>query len=253
MGDPKLHSEYSMSGFSRTIACPASIPLSKLAPVPEDNPAGIHGTNGHTCLEAFFKNQKHPYTVKSFLAKTFPKEMIDHAYEAYQEVMKIAARFPGASVHSEIKVDTSHFTEPGNFGTTDVAIVELFGTLVILDYKYGVMPVDPKENVQMIGYGLGMAKRYDYNFEYVELYILQPRGRTKEHWVRSWRTTMKNLRSWEKVFRNAVAETKKPNPKVNPGSHCFFCPSRTFNCPAHIERVTSRAQEDFVFDTEDMW
>jgi len=245
----KAHSEFSASGSKRWVTCPASIPLSKLAPALPDNAAGKHGTDGHTCLEAFMNKPKSPYTVKNFLLKTFPKEMVQHAQEAFEIIHKIAAAFPGSEIRSETKVDTSHFTEPGNFGTVDCAIVELFGTLTVIDYKYGVMPVDPKDNTQGICYALGIAREFDYNFRDVHITIIQPRGRDTKEVVRTWKTTMKELRRWEPVFRMAVEEARGPDPTVSPGSHCFFCPSRTFNCPAHIEKVNSRAQEDFEFDT----
>lgn len=259
MSDQKAHSEFSMSGFARVDACPASIGLSKQAPPLPPNAAGEHGTNGHTCLEAFFKNPKRPFTVKDFLRKRFDNEMIDHAYESFQEIMKIASKYPGAEVHSEIRVKTDHLTEPGNFGTADCLIIELFGTLVVVDYKYGVMPVNPKDNWQLIGYALGAARKWNYNFEHVILVIVQPRGRTAAGtpWIRMHRYTMKDLLGWVPKFRAAVTRARSKNPAVNPGSHCFFCPSRVYNCPAHIAKVTSSAQDDFDFDDpdllEEMW
>ena len=66
--------------------------------------------------------------------------------------------------HCETKVSLE-FIEPGMFGTVDAAVAEIFGRLVVIDFKYGAgVAVEPKDNTQMIYYALGIAHEYDYNF-----------------------------------------------------------------------------------------
>lgn len=250
--DDRAHSEFSMSGFSRTVACPASIPLSKLAPPLPDHPSGIEGTEAHKCVEAFLKNPKKPYIIKNFLLKTYPDTMVQHGFETFNKIMAIVAGYPGATFEAETRIDTSHITEKGNFGTTDCVIIA-GKTLIIIDYKYGVMPVDPAENWQLIGYALGTAKKHNYKFTYVELVIIQPRRRDNAPKVSVWKTTMKHLRTWEPRFLKAVARTKVKNPVVQIGSHCFFCPARVFNCPAYREKEFENAKELFQDVEADDW
>ncbi len=252
MSEQKAHSEYGMSSSKRWIECAASIPLSKLAPPPLTNAAADHGTKGHECLEAFIKNPKNPFTVMNMLRGKYDEEMIQHAYESYEYIRALWAKHPGAELNSEERVDTSHFTEKGNFGTVDCSIIELFGTLYVLDYKYGVMPVDPVENTQAIGYALGIAKKWGYNFERVVVIIIQPRARSGKK-TKVWEISMAKLKSYIPMFQNAVARTKEEDPEVVKGPHCFFCPARNYTCPTYMDQALERAQDDFEFDSEDVF
>ncbi len=256
MNDLKAHSEFSMSGFSRTAACPASIPLSKKAPPPVDHPSGIQGTNAHTCLETFLKNLKKPYIVKGMLLKTYPEEMVVHAHQTRDKLVALRDSIdPKAPLMSETRLDTSHITEPGNFGTTDCLIPSTKAkTLVVADFKYGVMPVEVRDNWQLVGYALAALKKFDYAFKYVHQVVIQPRGRTTAPKLRAHISTARELREWEPKFLKAVARTKVKNPVVNPGSHCFFCPARGHTCPAHEKQAVDRALDDFEdLEIEDDW
>lgn len=211
--------------------------------------AGTFGTNTHSCYEAFLRKPSHPYTVRSFLRKKFPDDMIEMAHQSARVTQAIIAEYPGAAVLIEEKVDTSHLCEPGNFGSVDCAIIDLFGTLTVIDLKTGVMPVDPVENDQLVMYALGIARAQLYLFEKVRIVILSPRARDTQGLKREWTTTMKHLMTFEKSYQQAAHDARH-NPKVVPGSHCFFCPSRTHNCPAHLEKKAEKNKDAFEFDEE---
>lgn len=227
------HAKYSCSQMYRTMACPASISLIEKAPPSPDTPASTEGVLTHECLEHFnTRTEKFPI-VKKQLLKAHPPERVLRAELAYTRINQIRAQYPGAMFYAETKVDTSFFIEPGSFGTVDSAIAELFGTLTVIDFKNGVMPVDAVENPQGVCYALGIAAEHDFNFTDVHIGIIQPNSRTISRRESFWKITMKELRSWIPRIQKAVAETKKKNPKVNPGEWCFFCPAKNFNCPAH--------------------
>lgn len=248
----KKHSEYSSSGAKRYINCAASISLSKLAPVQPDNPAALEGTKAHECLEKMLKDR---YSMSRALQEArmcYMPEMVENCAWAFLEINKLLKKYPGAEFLIERKVDTSHFTAPDNFGTTDSAIVAPFDTLVVIDFKYGVMPVEAKENEQLISYALALAKEYDYCFEKVKFVILQPRSRSQNRRLSIWDTRIENLVRWEDTFKRAVAKTKEKNPAHKVGEWCFFCPSRTFNCPAHKEKINRKAADVFAdYDNDD--
>lgn len=250
--EEKLHSPYSPSSAKRWFNCALSIRLIQVAPKPPEHPSAKEGTLTHECLEIFNKSDRHPALVaKQLLQDGHPMMRVSRARIAHEQIQKIRAKFPGADFYAERKVDTSHFIGPGEKGTVDASIVELFGTLTVIDYKNGVMPVDPEENEQGIAYALAIAKEHDYNFEQVDITIIQPNSRVAYKTISTWSTTMKELRKWEKIFRKKVKATLSPNAKAVVGEYCFFCPAKNFNCPAHKEKWDSKAVE--AFDEMDMW
>lgn len=248
----KAHSPFGPSSLERAIECTASVAHS--APFPEQTSEfAQEGTDAHTCFEAFLKKTE-PGTagtlnVKKKLALKFPAEMIDHAHEAYLQVQKLAPK--GAIVLSEQKVDISHFTRPGEKGTLDCAIVQEFGRLTIIDFKYGAgVFVPAEENVQLIAYALGLAKEYDFNFAEVELVILQPRCPDENGGiVRKWLVGMEELReAWEDRIREKVEEALDPERATfKAGDHCRFCRGKV-TCPEISKQAMAQAQADFSED-----
>lgn len=235
MVEEKRHCRFSASKSKTWLACPASITLSEAAPKPPDHPAAVEGTLTHECLEEFHNSQIAPKLLMRHLQITHPIDRVNRAYNAFMRLKDIEKEYPGCTGHAEVEVDTSYFLAPGSFGTVDRALTRLFDTLVIADYKNGVMPVPAEDNTQLIIYALGFAKRFEFNFEKVRLLILQPNSRSQKGRESSCIMPMRELRSWEKVFREGVKRCLEPKPKVVKGEWCFFCPARKHNCPAHQE------------------
>jgi len=176
------------------------------------------------------------------LENRFPKPMITHALQTYKQIYNLVPE--EADLLCEIRVGLE-FVEPGMFGTVDAAIVELFGILWVIDYKYGAgRMVDPADNSQMIYYALGIAHKYHFNFSKVRLAIAQPRIVHKDGFFRTWDISIPKLMSWQKVFKNGVEACKKPDAPLKPGRWCFFCPAQTI-CPAIENRQMEEAQTDF--------
>lgn len=238
----KLHAKFSASGSERWLNCPGSVRLSEKAPKQVDSRHAAEGTDAHTCLETFMKNPSKLFSVSRMLERKYPGSMIQHALDTYQQILKLVP--PGAELlcETEVRLD---FVEPGMFGTVDAAIVDLFGTLWVIDFKYGAgRLVNPDENSQAIYYALGIAYSYDFNFERVRLAIAQPRIVHKNGTFRTWDIEIPTLKKWTKTFKDGVEACKDDFAPLNQGRWCFFCPAQTI-CPAINEKQYDHAQSIF--------
>ncbi len=236
----KAHAKFSASGSERWLNCPGSIALSENAPSVESVYAK-EGTEAHECLEVVMKNNCSPAII-AMLRKKHPETMVRHAISFYDQIVDLMPT--GASLLCETKVALD-FVEEDMFGTVDSAIVELFGILWVIDYKYGAgRVVSPEENTQMIYYALGIAHKYDFNFEKVRLAIAQPRIVHKDGFFRTWDMEVPELMKWTEKFKEGVEKAKDPFAPLNPGRWCFFCPAQEF-CPAIENRAFEEAQSDF--------
>lgn len=237
----KAHSTFSASGSDRWLNCNGSITLSEKAPPPKESIYAKEGTDAHTCLETILKN-KNPYSTAEFLKKRFPKQMVAHALKTYEFIKSKHA--PGTELLCETRVDLS-WIEPGMFGTVDAAVIDLFGTLWVCDFKYGAgRLVEPEDNTQMIYYALGLAHQYDYNFKDVEIVIAQPRIVHKLGSNRSHVMSIAELKKYADVFKKGVEDCKDPFALLKPGRWCYFCPAQTI-CPIIGEKAFENAQNDF--------
>lgn len=245
---PKQHSTYGASSSFRYLNCPGSIALSKKAPPPKESAYAKEGTDAHECLEKLVRD-----STSSNIAtcrEQYGNEMVEHALETVEWLKAKLKSMPGSKVLCEAKVDASHFTRPGEFGTLDLGIVSLGRKLVVIDYKYGSgVAVNPEENTQMIYYALGLLKRYNYNFSEVELVIKQPRawhesGKT----TRFWNVSLTELRNWEEKFKEGVKLCESEDAPLASGDWCKFCPA-TIICPEVKERSLKEAQIAFSDET----
>lgn len=232
----KKHNLFSASAASRWLACPGSIRLSQKAPPQRDSSYAAEGTEAHAVLEAFMKNQGVP-------AGQHPPEMIEHAREAMQAIRDLTPS--GAEVYSETKckLDWIH-SDMG--GTTDAAIVEPYGKLIVIDFKYGGIPVDPKDNPQLISYALALAHEHDYEFTSVELVVIQPRALDVEEngAVKKWETDIETLKAWAVRFQSASRAAFAKNPGFEAGDHCKYCPAATI-CPTLRDKNLATIQAEF--------
>lgn len=221
----KAHAKFSASGAKRWIECPGSVQLSENLPSIETSWAR-EGTLAHEVLEAVLLKKQLPIDASP--------EMVEYA--------QFAARFiadlnPGAPILVEEKVSLEHI-HPDTFGTLDVAIVEHFGTLSIVDYKYGVAPISPVENLQLIYYALGVAYQYGYNFVDVNLWIIQPRVTFDPA---MWPLPIAKLVSYEEIFKIAIARSYMYPEEYKEGQWCHFCKAKNL-CPLKINERKNKKE-----------
>lgn len=121
----------------------------------------------------------------------------------------------------EQRLDYSKYA-PEGFGTGDCVIVGN-NKLEVIDLKFGKgVEVDPKENSQLMLYGLGALEAYDflYDIKKVTLTVAQVRLGG----ISSWTISANALRDWGE---NEVKEKAKlafdGKGETNPGDWCMFC------------------------------
>lgn len=249
--EEKLHAKYSASGSHIWMNCHGSIALTEticdeMGITPPQSEYSIEGTTAHSCLEFLMKNRKKIGSAKTMAVKKYGQEMVDHALSL---VNWVEMNSGDAEILSEIKVDASPFTCDGQFGTLDIAIVDEFARLTIIDYKYGAgILVDPKENSQLIYYALGLSYQYDHNFTEVELIVYQPRAWSEDGKIhKSHVMPMSELLEWVPKFKTAVeicedaynAEPSENYLKSDP-EWCRFCPAALI-CPEIKDAAMKRA------------
>lgn len=239
--EKKKHAKFSASGSERWLNCPGSVRLSEKVSSSPDNKYSIEGTDAHSVLEMIAKN-KNPRVTAMMLKKSFPETMVDHGLRTFHHIQSLVPQGAELLCETEVRLD---FVEPGMFGTTDFGIIELFGILWVIDYKYGAgRLVDPKENTQMIYYGLGLAHKYHFNFDGVRLAVAQPRIVHKEGFFRTWDMEVPALKEWEYRFKEGVEKCKDPFAELHEGRWCFFCPAQSI-CPLIEGKQFEKAQNAF--------
>ena len=232
------HAKYSASGSKRWIECPGSIRLEASAR-PESTKRLRKGRR-----RISFRNDNESGFVldeSSTRKSTASRWSITLTKRTN---MSLTTRQKGGFRRE--KIDTSSCTTKGQFGTVDATIAEPFGTLEVVDYKYGAgIVVEPEDNTQLLLYAIGAAHEFDYNFEDVKLTIIQPRAPHALGPIRSWTTSIENLKKWATVFRQAVIACEEPDAPLKAGDHCRFCRAAS-TCPEITDKAFQSAQ--IVFD-----
>lgn len=242
----KAHAVYGASKAERWLACPGSIRLSKDAPEQVESSYAEEGTRAHECLEYVLTHYGEPVKAinDALIKKKYAEEMIIHAFDAAERIVDAAPM--GATLLFETKLDASHFTMKGQFGTADAIIADEFGRLTVIDYKYGAgLAVEVENNYQLIYYALAASKKFHHNFVDVELMVIQPRAHHEDGPIRSWVVPIEVLLEYEQVFRAGVVECEKPDAPLKAGDHCRWCPAKTM-CPEISSRQIRHARDVFA-------
>ena len=175
--------------------------------------------------------------------KLYPLEMREHVQGFIEWVRNQTLEGDTVLIEERVELPFLHKTEA--FGTVDVAIIEPFGRLHIIDFKYGQGFVDHNNNSQMSFYALGLAHKLNYDIEDVAMTIYQPRAGTEDP-ARTSVLTVKELLKWRDTFQDAInkAEGARPAKLLNPGEHCKWCPAKVI-CPEISKKAMSNAKLDF--------
>lgn len=249
----RKHSDFAASSSERWMNCHGSVKLSKNAPPQKDSPYAIEGTNAHECLEFVMRRISKPANLVTKEAlKKWPEEMVQYAFQAAEVIIK-AKPSKTAKLIIEERVQLKQIG-PGLFGTLDYAWVDVWGVLVVIDYKYGqgvaVYPVDEdgKENSQLMYYAAGIAHKYKYEFDSVKLMIVQPRVYNEEGKIyQEHTTTIGKLRKFEKEVKVAVSVARTHEAPLKAGSWCKWCPAAPM-CP-EISENQMRSADIFFEET----
>lgn len=259
MGDPKLHSRMPPSASQRTYNCPGWVGLAERTDAQGfESEAAELGTLAHhlahVCLtsppNAFYytRHKLPPDEDYEGLDLKVTEEMAEHVqgYVDYVVNCQNAIRKHYGEVlfenYIEKRVKALRLHKDAH-GTPDAVVGALFNELHIIDFKYGVAPVQAKENFQLLTYAGYAIEQYG-DFDKISLHIYQPRIGRKDP-VSRWTTNSRYVKDFLKrmIKKMKYADTSPDDYKDGPW--CFFCPCKQNACPIMAEKKTDKAVEIF--------
>lgn len=247
------HAILSCSGAERWLNCTPSARLEQQMP-DKGSEAASEGTLAHKLAELLLREklkQVNKVAFKKELARIqaddlYNEAMLDHCedyavfvMEHYSDAQK---NTKDALIFLEQKLNLTEFI-PEGFGTGDVVIIA-DDVLDIIDFKYGKgVPVNATENKQMMLYGLGALREFDYMYDIhrVRMTINQPRLDS----ISTYEILATDLKIWadqELVPRAKLAFNGEG--EFVPGKHCQFCKVRA-TCKANADMNLEIAKYDF--------
>jgi hypothetical protein len=234
----RKHSKFSASGAERWEGCPGSVELSEGLP-DKDSPWSIEGTTAHAVLEAELNYDCWPPGVGGNVTP----EMHHHAADAARFI-----RDTWEATESQLLVEHrvhARILHPDAFGTLDSAVVEHFGTLHVVDYKYGAgVAVSAAGSMQMAFYAIALADQYQWNFKRIRMWIIQPRIKGYDG-PTFWEITASELKDvWVPRFQRAVARVLAEPDTYVEGSWCHWCKAKTI-CPLKTGKKLEKAKQMF--------
>lgn len=205
----------------------------------------LEGTKAHEFLETYMRAILEGDRFKaSALGRGYTREMVALGTESADFIVGLHRKLEGSEILVETRIHLS-FIHPEMFGTFDGAVVDYFGTLHVFDYKYGAgHGVRPRENLQMIFYGMGLAHRYGWDFKKVRLWIIQPRIKGYDG-PTFWDLSIRDLKEYVAVFEAGVKRVEKEPDTYIEGSWCHWCVAKGV-CPLKQEKKSERAISVFT-------
>lgn len=216
------------------------------APDEADNDVREDGTACHWLAKEIWERRIPAEGSLSPNNRVLDDEMFD-AVDLYHGVLRQSAWQDGET-YIEQPIDCS-LIYPKMQGTPDAFTViargeHSNGRLRVVDLKYGFRFVEVWDNLQLIIYALCIAWKLELPDDYlVELTIVQPRSYHRDGPVRSWTTTVGNLRAkYLQMLRDAAnAAMGGAAPPCTPNPGCVDCAAR-FSCVA-LQNAALRAVE----------
>lgn len=248
------HAILSPSGASRWLACTPSARLEQQFS-DKAGTAAAEGTLAHSLGELIIR-----YKTKQIIKTAYEKKLAeikadklyepamfdyaeDYAVYVLEQLSTAQAHTKDALLFIEEKIDLTDYI-PEGFGTGDAAVIA-DGVLDFTDLKYGKgVPVSAVDNKQMMLYGLGMLKKFDflYDIHTVRMTIYQPRLDS----ISTFEISATDLKHWAETELKPKAELAfKGEGEFAPGVNCRFCKAAG-SCKANAEFNLQLAKHDFA-------
>lgn len=247
------HSKIGASSYARWSSihggCPGSVRMSEGCENIESEYAK-EGTHAHLLASQILEKIFFGREPEGGYVEVLNKEMddavgiyVDFAIAEAQEAEAITQR---GHVLVEHRFDLTS-VHPGLYGTADLVIYwPKKKKLTVADYKHGAgIAVDVEDNLQLQYYGLGALLSTGFPCDEVELVVVQPRCEHQDGRIRRWKFSSIELLDFAADLAHDAAETEKPDAKLNPGTHCRFCPAAPTKCPAIKEKAQALAKLEF--------
>ena len=251
--DIQAHSEIGPSSIGAVIRCPGRVKLSRgLADITSF--AAAQGTVAHSLCEKLLIKKRLP-KIGTIIKQDghdieVDKEMLDAAklYKGHIDDIREATKALLSSTEKvEARGSLGFLGIPEIFGTADYSLSVPFHTLYIRDFKYGSgIVVDAKHNKQLMCYALIAGQDLFETYQYINLGIVQPRGRDGKIF-KVWETTPKEILDWVREgLYPAVKVAMGDDAPLNPGERqCMWCKASSM-CPELAKQALTVAQADFA-------
>lgn len=254
------HSEYSPSGSSRWIHCPASIQVIREMDRPDsggDNFFAQEGTAAHElgsfCLDESIAVDSQEGNIFNDIEAD--REMCKYI-QGYVDYVNNAC-YESSILWVENRLSLEHIRND-MFGTADAIIWNLIpGTnvldeLEVIDLKYGRgVAVEIEDNSQLMLYAIGaLAHLFRHGVEIkegcdIKFTIYQPRCPHVNGTVRSDYKTVAQLRDFQKEVVLAIELSEEEEPYFGPTEHgCRWCPVAPV-CKAYTAFNLEQAKIEF--------
>ena len=216
------------STAKRVMNCPGSVALVAQAPVMPSSTYADKGTMLHTAISEYLLGEDNVIGT-TYEGHTLDQEMYDEKIQSALDLLDELDRDGLMKMAVETRVGFGSYL-PGAFGSCDL-LGRLGDTAYIIDWKFGDgIAVSAEDNEQLMYYAAAAMRTKESAWVFngatkIVCAIIQPPV------LRQWETTPARIKQFERDLKRAVKVSEKPDAKLNPGSHCRFCPAKP-TCPA---------------------
>lgn len=232
----RKHARLSASRTERFMSCPGSVRLEAQMPYEPAGEAAAIGTAIHELSERILNGHEidDPDVNPEHLAMA----------QEYANFINNLVEKPRKKL-IEVNVDAGlKSLHPSLGGTADAVLVD-GNHLIICDLKTGRVPVEAKDNKQLLTYALGVMRQFNAPASIqCTMHIFQPRaGHSK------WTVSGVDLITHGHELKKAAELALSPDAPVIPSPDaCKYCKAKTI-CPAMRQKVQDNARKDFAPDT----
>lgn len=238
---PSAHSPLGASSAKRFLECPASVGLGWGVVDDESEHASL-GTAAHSLAEQCLKAGVDAWEVigaKVSMARDVDDVVVDKdmadAVQVYLDFVRsefpdqnqgntwVERRFWCPSLH-DLFYGTSDFTH----------WMQAQRRLAIADYKHGAgIVVEVIDNEQCMYYGAGVLEDLQLwdQVDFIDMYIVQPRGFHFDGPIRKHTISVAELEAWLDTKLLPGMDRALASHDTKSGEHCRFCPARFRACP----------------------
>jgi len=216
------------STAKRVMNCPGSVALVAQAPAMPSSTYADKGTMLHTAISEYLLGWDNVIGT-TYEGHTLDQEMYDEKIQPALNLLDELDRDGLMKMAVETRVGFGSYL-PGAFGSCDL-LGRLGDTAYVIDWKFGDgIAVSAENNEQLMYYAAAAMRTKESAWVFngatkIVCAIIQPPV------LRQWETTPARIKQFERDLKRAVKVSALPDAKLNPGSHCRFCPAKP-TCPA---------------------
>lgn len=210
----------------RIVNCPGSVNLCKKFPglIEDDTEVARKGTLAHWLAEKNLSAQVSPYQYHD--QHPINDQIVDHEMVVHVlNYCEIAKKTGMGQVEQRYEIVRGEFSGFG--GTPDFIFYDSVShMLVIIDLKYGFIPVSPIKNWQLLSYVWLFHRTFPKSpIKSVKMEIYQPRAFTKEGIHKIWEVSFSKMQ--ERYFpkiEEALTSCQSEYSTTRASDHCHYCP-----------------------------